>query len=519
MEITLYKNSSNEREIVKTLDVVTKKTYLTSYLKFPTDLLNPTIRINEQTSSGIEDYNYAYIKEFGRYYFITNITFFNTETFDIYLTVDVMMSWYESFKTDVMLIARCEDSDYYNENIIDNMCGFQQQVNITNIAITKLVDDDEFSWSTPISNYLCLIVSILKDAITLEQLPATNVNIPSITRQSHGSQASIMPYVTVYDNVKNLCTYLMSHESEASFVYKILAMPFNIERLKDENDQYVTSGTQINFGAGLPVSVGTYPYYFPKYNMIRLKIAEFTFNDTLLGSSNIEMWLKRSPYSKYELYVPFYGYVELNFDMCYGQTLKLYYFVNTNNGETYAVLTRSSDNRNVWSDNVKLGVEVPISASNANQNDQIRKSSAISTSVKTVVGVGSSILGAALTATGYGAGIGIGLMAGGVGTVASSVTDSVKTAMTTFDYNKITNMDANMSCINGLKPFIKVQRMVPEVDYASASFKHLKGMPCNEAVQLNAMGGYIKVEQCKITCGTLKEQQEIDRRLKEGVYL
>lgn len=91
MDITLYVNNSEKNKIGKNL---TNDLSLSGTLRDATNIINPVILIE---LNEIGNYNYCYISNFNRYYFITDITVIRTGLFAISLAVDVL----ESFKTDI----------------------------------------------------------------------------------------------------------------------------------------------------------------------------------------------------------------------------------------------------------------------------------------------------------------------------------------------------------------------------------------------------------------------------------
>lgn len=91
MNITLYVNNSEKNKIGKNL---TNDFSLSGTLRDVTNIINPVILIE---LNEIGNYNYCYIPNFNRYYFITDITVIRTGLFAISLMVDVL----ESFKTDI----------------------------------------------------------------------------------------------------------------------------------------------------------------------------------------------------------------------------------------------------------------------------------------------------------------------------------------------------------------------------------------------------------------------------------
>ena len=73
MNIKLYKMSCEDNRIDKTSFL----TYVLEYegsLRTETSLLNPQIDIQHGGKSDFTQFNYAYIEDFNRYYFIDDIT-------------------------------------------------------------------------------------------------------------------------------------------------------------------------------------------------------------------------------------------------------------------------------------------------------------------------------------------------------------------------------------------------------------------------------------------------------------
>lgn len=92
MDIILHVNSSERQAINKSLD---SGTTLTGSLRNESSVINPSFIIEHENPSG---FNYCYISDFGRYYFITNITAIRTGIWKIDCGVDVLMS----FKTEIL---------------------------------------------------------------------------------------------------------------------------------------------------------------------------------------------------------------------------------------------------------------------------------------------------------------------------------------------------------------------------------------------------------------------------------
>lgn len=105
MTITLYKCSDENTKVSKSL---TSAFNLSGTLRQETSIVNPVIRINGDSS--IVGYNYAYIPEFSRYYFITDIVAVVNGIWDISFSVDVLMSYKQQILALPVIVRRQESN-------------------------------------------------------------------------------------------------------------------------------------------------------------------------------------------------------------------------------------------------------------------------------------------------------------------------------------------------------------------------------------------------------------------------
>lgn len=105
--IDLYINMSETIDLEKTL---TNKYTIEGLTRETVDLLTPTIDIK-----GIEanKYNYCYVKEMSRYYYIVNTTVFPNGICRLEMKVDVLMSYVDDIKASSGLITRQRDYNPY----------------------------------------------------------------------------------------------------------------------------------------------------------------------------------------------------------------------------------------------------------------------------------------------------------------------------------------------------------------------------------------------------------------------
>lgn len=94
MELKLYNNSSDNRNIKK---VLTEEYKIQGVLKDETSLIKPSIIIESATPLR---FNYAYISDFKRYYYINNIESVRKNLWKLDMEVDPLMS----FKLDILAL-------------------------------------------------------------------------------------------------------------------------------------------------------------------------------------------------------------------------------------------------------------------------------------------------------------------------------------------------------------------------------------------------------------------------------
>ena len=95
MTITLYNNTSEKNTIGKNITVVDT---LTGTIKEQSSIIHPEITIERTNPTG---FNYCYIDEFNRYYYVNDVIVINQNIIRLVLDVDVL----ESFKNDILSLS------------------------------------------------------------------------------------------------------------------------------------------------------------------------------------------------------------------------------------------------------------------------------------------------------------------------------------------------------------------------------------------------------------------------------
>ena len=134
MVIELCKTTDNPNKVNKSIEVITE---LTS-VKFidDTSITNPVIRtsnIRDITNLRKDGVNYVHINALGRYYFIKDIVARKDGFVDLYLDVDVLMSFKDDILSSTQIINRAEN--LITPSIMDESVELQQNLNVTNYHI------------------------------------------------------------------------------------------------------------------------------------------------------------------------------------------------------------------------------------------------------------------------------------------------------------------------------------------------------------------------------------------------
>lgn len=123
--VDLYKNSSPVEKIGKTL--TDQQSITDVLLKRDTSILRPVLLVND--ARGVTDFNYMYISEFDRYYFIDDIRSTHNNIWEISGHVDVLETYKDQILSNTGVIRRqtnkfntyLNDPEwkvYANENVV-----------------------------------------------------------------------------------------------------------------------------------------------------------------------------------------------------------------------------------------------------------------------------------------------------------------------------------------------------------------------------------------------------------------
>lgn len=140
MVLKLYKNNSERNCVTKTLS---NELQLTGTLRHETSIKTPVITIVGDDS--IIGYNYAFIVEFNRYYFITDIKSIRNGFWELSFLCDVLMSFKDDILSSFAVIDQTQEYDtsaYLSSDTF--VASVKDKTDIINFSGSSLLDSGEY---------------------------------------------------------------------------------------------------------------------------------------------------------------------------------------------------------------------------------------------------------------------------------------------------------------------------------------------------------------------------------------
>lgn len=106
MEVILYNTTSDATQVTKALTTIA--TLSNVHPVDAQDMQRPLLKIGSVDISSIKNVNFAYIPEYGRYYYVDAPVVQNNKVCALSLSVDVLMSFDSSIRNLTALVSRQE---------------------------------------------------------------------------------------------------------------------------------------------------------------------------------------------------------------------------------------------------------------------------------------------------------------------------------------------------------------------------------------------------------------------------
>lgn len=364
MKIVLYQNYAEPT-------ILDKRSYLDIFAELDgtfrgeVDLINPTLRVEIGKSLGkftINDFNYLYIEDLSKYYFIDNKVIVRSDNvkcvIDLYLTEDVLTTFYtDILGLDVNVIRQEYD---YNEYLVDDKlpCNVVPEFEYGNILFP--VNDGD---SGP-ANYVLTLAGKISDVQALTRFNPNSIYSNSYALTQQQLDGFMNTIWTGNNHIADWVNLLFNNPNEA-FISAVL-LPFTVPSSAYKPDR-IHLGTGVTTDVGqlivdtkyLTYQVGTFRIQ-PKYNN----------------------FLDYSPYTTIEIYLPFYGFLELDTNIIMNKICTITYVVDYVSGA--ATIKIMSKSQILYSVNCQVGVQISLSRTNITEKLQNMATLAISVAANVI---------------------------------------------------------------------------------------------------------------------------------------
>jgi len=530
MTIILYKYFGEKNRVNKSGDLqIVLET--TGDFKSDTSILNPSLllslpvngydslidddghEIDEVVAgeeNGVLDFNYLYIAEFRRFYFVTSIVVSSNRLLIVSCEVDPLYSFMNEILLNNAMIERNEfDFDVFQE---DTLIPLRMTKNVTEIIPEKgsLVNTElNFNFdimTDPNENHIFTIAVASQGGygVTYSDVPE---GLPEINTYQAGDCGGQAIYALNYNAVIGLVGSLLGEHSAVSTFFKSLtAFPFELDEGYPDSIDIRLYKYDAQTEKYEEVDMGIQGKLNPSISNYRI-IADFEL-------PTAESFLDFSPYTHYEIYLPFYGWYELNYNAdMNGDRIIVYYSVNYENGSGEVYVYDYTEKRILFTTPCQIGVSLSLSSSNAQELEAQKNAMNLNLAVGLLsagaIGVTSVAIGKPLGA------VGAGLSA------VQSITSYINQTSLMFERVQSSHNGSAGALYAYDNVHLRTTKSLERENLDMMAFAHQFGRPLRNIRRLRNLRGFtiiskIHLESCSATD---VEKQVIESSLLAGVIL
>ena len=561
MNVTLYKYYGEKTRVDKSNHLTLVATATGSF-KADTSLLSPTllldlpaestqlltdedgneideVMVGEGEEGQVLNFNYFYIEEFRRYYFVSSIVISSNRLLVVSGEVDVLYSFMDSILANQCYVERNEFT--YDLKLEDNLVPFRT---IKDIDEYELSGDVEFDTETIHHNLSISVIdthAIYYNALIDNDMHVyypdyedneRNIDDGGIVdpkRFTALQETKVLVFPDWESAYKTFYSISLAYDSKISFIKSIMAFPFEIPHddvpegsdemtLMEKDDKfrlYLGNEPINNMGTFYPNGVSR-PVYLPasKYRFSNpIVIARFSLNNIA------DDFTGKMPYTRVEIYIPYYGWTEINTQEIFRNAFyELFYIVDYESGNANVYLVRKATGDSIsstiiFTNTCQLGVKLPLDITNFNEIQARRNAIAQQTTI--------SLVSSALS-------IGVGIatsnplaVAGGAISAGSSIGSAISQNGMLFEKAQANFGSGVMGLFGYQKARLKITRLKPVVPLTSTSFAHQFGRPLKSVVTLSSLSGFTQIGKVHLENldAMESEKAEIESLLLSGVIL
>ena len=478
MQIIFYNYGGKSNTIVKILPQPTA-TY-EGTLRQGVSLLSPSRFIEEHSFDKLRFVNYAYIQEFDRYYFVTNISVATEGLIKIARKEDVLITYQGIIKSSSGIIARTSCPKLYNKEYPDNLrpASGKYYKNIYRLGgntdfptfgfLTNNKGNDMFLYPSSrdpnaVKYYVVYTYSKQLTQLTGTKIPQdlkdvlykyTSGQKNDVISTTEGMGSGAMTVIACNFSAVMAIRRWANTNKESSAIVSVYYIPFELPH---------DAGAlpSITVGSGDDKSVisfdeGKNEHAYSVTNSAVRKLFDITIDQKLLTNHYLYAKWKMLK-DKRRIWIPFSGWYDLNLmDLNLeggSKRIQCFYLINPFKGTATVYVTDYTRKRILYTSDVTISVTVPMVSSNEQANQDALNKSITTSVIKGFTSLATLI--ALIAIPGFSAPrMALG-GASAVGNIYSSVASPILTANTLHNQEQVSNYTANTYNYMYLDPILE----------------------------------------------------------------
>lgn len=529
MKIELYVVYNRKTDVKKNL--TTKVMDVEGTLKFPTNYLDPIIRIqDDRIGREMPYYNYAYVREFRRFYFIQNMVFISSSLIDLYMHVDVLHTYIGAengyIRNETALINRNEFD--YNEKIEDTRYHYEA---IPSVTYTPLQSNETTPTGVPIKfkdpigeNDCNVLVTIMtsRDAGSETFLYPNTKNTKLVRSNYSASNLGTVTFCLTWEQAQDFAKQCFYKEDLRTLVQSMVVLPFKIHSAYmnlDRQDgklmiipqspipeqQFVQLSNTVPQDVYVLDTIASLNFYIFYADNIRDYI---NFEETFFDSEK---------YTLYDLYIPFVGWRTLDRSLFKTDgSVRINYLLDPLTANSKVQVTMNGDI--IMTEDASLGVKVNLSSTNLWENQQRENAITANQTTSVIIGGLTAIVGTVMSFIPGGQLMGIGMVSAGIGgAVASGVKGEAEKSLL-FHKGNQGSYGACDALFLYEYPVLRVTKNIITESYLDSAYLEENGAPLYDTRQISDLLGYTEFGKIDFKMENVQEEKELVELLQSGVH-
>lgn len=475
---------------------IDKSNYIT-YVKSISGVFNHSISVktlNIDLEGFISNqFNYVYIVNLNRFYFVDSVEILTSDITRLHLKEDVLYSWNTLIRSQsYAFVSRYENADV--PTLVDERLPLKdnlvsEYLNLTDTT-TGSKQNCTFDFNVA-SNKPNIMITSLSTEVQGGHGYAHAVSgtiLPDV-----GSTLNNLEYVRFIE--KDYLYYLnkayISDDATSSYIQSVILLPFDATTLFNLSYNNVAIYVKDKFID----SSGDYAPVLSSYTPLKSYASPLTIDgvspyiiikDFKYTKNDIKFY-DYEPYSNYEIFIPFVGWVKITFEKFVNQRILVYYTIDLKTGISTAYIYNYTNDYIIWSGTCQVGVKLDLTTTNQIENTKQKQASDLNMILGSIGGA-LAITGGVLTGNPL-------LIGGGALSIGKTIASNVNTHNMIFDRAQ-TSFGSNTGAMYS-STSVYIRKTYHEVVSVSDNytFKHVNGLPYNRYIGLSSLTGYAEISE------------------------